>query len=351
MNKVPANMIDRILIVGLGSIGKRHLRIARELVPNADIRILRHRVTSEVPQYSDGCFSSIEEAVAFTPQIAIIANPASFHVPIAQPLAEIGVHLLIEKPLSDSLDGVAQLIETCRNQDAVLLTGYNLRFLPSIQRFRDLLEGCIVGKILSVRCEIGQYLPSWRPGSDYRDGVSARQELGGGVLLELSHEIDYLRWIFGEVTWVKASLSRQSNLEISVEDSAHLVVGFAPSVDNYQLIGMVNLDFIRHDTTRECVAIGERGSLRWNGLTGEVSVYEAGAKGWRMLFNPPQLHDESYIAEWQNLLACVTEGKKPLISGVDGLKVLQIIEAVRKSAISGGQISKVDTGCIKRVDL
>jgi predicted dehydrogenase len=181
--------------------------------------------------------------------------------------------------------------------------------------------------------------------------VSARQELGGGVLLELSHEIDYLRWIFGEVTWVKASLSRQSDLEISVEDSAHLVLGFATSVDNYQLIGTVNLDFIRHDVTRECVAIGERGSLRWNGLTGDVSIFEAGAEGWRVLFNCPQLCDESYIAEWKNLLACVAERETPLISGEDGLRVLEIIEAVRNSAISGGQISKVDEGNIRKINL
>jgi len=344
-------MIDRILIVGLGSIGQRHLRLARELVPNADIRILRHQVTSEVPQHSNGCFSSIEEALAYMPKVAIIANPAPFHIPIAQALAEIGAHLLIEKPLSDSLDGITKLIETCQIRGTVLLIGYNLRFLSSIQHFRDLLYSGIIGKILSVRCEIGQYLPSWRPKSDYRDCVSARQELGGGVLLELSHEIDYLRWIFGEVAWVKASLSRQSDLEISVEDSAHIIMGFAPSFDNYQLIGTVNLDFIRHDTTRECVAIGKRGSLRWNGLTDEVSVYEEGAKGWRMLFNPPQLRDESYIAEWQNLLACVAERKTPLTNGEDGLRVLEIIEAVRNSAISSGRISKVDKGCIKRVDL
>ena len=185
--------IDRILIAGLGSIGRRHLRLARKLIPNADIRILRHLVTSEVPEYSNGCFSTTEEAVAFAPQIAVIATPATFHISTAQPLAEAGVHLLIEKPLSATLNGVSELIDTCRQQRTVLQIGYNLRFLPSLQRFRDLLGQQVIGKLLSVRCEIGQYLPSWRPGTDYRHGVSARRELGGGVLLELSHEIEYLR--------------------------------------------------------------------------------------------------------------------------------------------------------------
>ena len=334
-------MINRVLIVGLGSIGKRHLRLARELLPNADIRVLRHQVTNEVYEYSNGSFCNIEEAVTFAPQIAVIASPATFHIATAQALAEIGVHLLVEKPLSATLSGVTQLLETCEKQGVVMLTGYNLRFLPSLQRYRDLLGESVIGKVLSVRCEIGQYLPSWRPECDYRQGVSARQELGGGALLELSHELDYLRWIFGEVDWVKAILSRQSCLEIDVEDTAHLTLGFTPASDGRQLIATVNLDFIRHDTTRLCIAIGEKGSLRWNGLTGKVSLYEASAKEWRELFRLPHQRDDSYLAEWQNFIACVTEHKTPVITGEDGLKVLHIIEAARNSATSGGQMCEV----------
>ena len=332
-------MINRILIVGLGSIGKRHLRLARELLQNADIRVLRHQAATAVPDSANGSFSSIDEAIAFAPQIAVIANPAPFHIATAQELAEAGVHLLIEKPLSASLNSVMQLLETCQKQGTVLLTGYNLRFLPSLQRFRDLLTENVIGKIFSVRCEIGQYLPSWRPDVDYRQGVSARLELGGGALLELSHELDYLRWIFGEVDWVRATLSHQSGLEIDVEDTAHLTLGFTPAADGSQLIGTVNLDFIRHDTTRLCTAIGEYGSLRWNGLTGGVALYEAGAKEWREIFSHTHQRDDSYLAEWQNFLHCVTENKTPMITGEDGLKVLQIIEAARISAASGGQVT------------
>ncbi len=331
------NMISRLLIVGLGSIGIRHLRIARELFPDADIRVLRHEECLSIPEYANGCFSTIEQAVAFSPQIAVIANPAPFHISVAKQLADVGVHLLIEKPLSLSVDGVPQLIETCHKQGSVLMTGYNLRFLPSLQRLRTLLLENTIGSVLSVRCEIGQYLPSWRPEADYRQSVSARHELGGGVLHELSHELDYLRWIFGEVEWVNATLSRQSTLEIDVEDTAHLTLGFLPVVDKFQLIGTVNLDFIRHDTTRSCTAIGENGTLRWNGLTGIVELYEAGAKEWRELFRHHHQRDDSYLAEWRNFIDCVNEHKKPLVTGEDGLKVLQIIEAARISAASGGQ--------------
>ena len=331
-------MINRVLIVGLGSIGKRHLRLARELLSDADIRVLRHQVCDLIPEHANGCFSSLEQAVDFAPQLAVIASPATFHLSAALPLARAGVHLLVEKPLSASPDGVLQLLEICREQKTVLLTGYNLRFLPSLQRFRDLLNGNVIGRVLSVRCEIGQYLPSWRPDADYRLGVSARRELGGGALLELSHELDYLRWIFGEVECVHAMLSRQSGLELDVEDTAHLLLGFVPDADGHQLIGTVNLDFIRHDTTRLCTAIGENGSLRWNGLTGVVEQFEAGSKAWRELFCQPHQRDDSYLAEWRHFLACVSGQESPLITGEEGLRVLQIIDAACQSSESGSQV-------------
>ncbi len=328
--------IDRILIVGLGSIGKRHLRLARQFYPGADIRVLRHQPTNDLPEYSNGVFSSIEDACAFLPMIAVIASPATFHISTALALAELGVHLLIEKPLSASMTGVVKLLETCKKQNLVLFTGYNLRFLPSLQHFRVLLSEGAIGRILSIRVEVGQYLPSWRSGSDYRKGVSARRELGGGALLELSHELDYLRWIFGEIEWIKATLSRQSDLDIDVEDSAHLVIGFATESKRKQLIGTLNLDFIRHDSTRLCTAIGKNGTLRWNGLIGEVMIYKQENKEWRECFSEQHKSDDSYKAEWINFIAAVTGHKKPLISGEDGLKVLQIIEAAKKSSISHG---------------
>jgi predicted dehydrogenase len=269
----------------------------------------------------------------------VIANPAPFHVAAAQALAGAGVHLLVEKPLSDSLTGVAQLLETCRQQRVGLLAGYNLRFVTSIQRFRNLLSEHIVGRVLSVRCEVGQFLPDWRTDSDYRQSVSAQRKLGGGALLELSHELDYLRWIFGEVAWVHASLSRHSSLELDVEDSAYLTLGFMPTSDFPALIATANLDFIRHDTTRLCTAIGESGSLRWNGVIGCVELYQAGAKQWEELFRRPQQRDDSYLAQWNHLIDCVQQHETSLISGEDGLRVLEIIEAARSSASTGKTVS------------
>lgn len=331
-------VISRILIVGLGSIGMRHLRLARELLPNADIRVFRHQECTSIPEHANSCLSSLDQALDFSPQLAVIASPSTFHMSVAQPLAEAGAHLLVEKPLSASLDGIPQLLEVCRERGVVLLTGYNLRFLPSLIRFRALLSENAIGRVLSVRCEIGQYLPSWRPDTDYRQGVSARRELGGGAVLELSHELDYLRWIFGDVDWVNATLSQQSSLEIDVEDTAHLILGFMPSAKGDQLIATVNLDFIRHDTTRLCTAIGENGSLRWNGLTGAVERFDAGATEWDEIFRHNHQRDDSYLAEWRHMLTCIEEHETPLVTGEDGFKVLQIIAAARQASETGGRV-------------
>ena len=327
-------MINRILIVGHGSIGQLHLRIARDLLPDADIRVLRHQKCESIPEYANGCMSSLNDALAFMPQAAVIASPSTFHMETALPLAGAGVHLLVEKPLAASLSSTAQLLASCLERGNVLMTAYNLRFLPSLNTFREKILSGFIGKVISVRCEVGQYLPSWRPGSDYRQSVSASRALGGGALLELSHEIDYLRWIFGEVLWVRASLSKQSNLDIDVEDTAHLILGFESDADGRKLIASLNMDFVRHDATRQCLAIGEQGSLRWNGLTGSVEHFNAGANEWDEVFKHLPDRDESYMTEWQHFIASISNGTHPLIGGNDGLVVLKIIDAARFSAVT-----------------
>lgn len=325
-------MLERLLIVGLGSIGSRHARIARMLMPQAEIAVLRHSNCHNLPDGIDHCYTILEEAIRFAPDAAVISNPATHHLEVALPLAQAGVHLLVEKPIAAGLEGVDELISTCQADNLVLMTAYNLRFLPSLQHFRELLEENVIGRVLSVRAEAGQYLPSWRPEADYRDTVSAKKSLGGGVLLELSHEIDYLRWLFGDVQWVSATLHTQSDLEIDVEDTAHLTLGFVENNDSKPLIASVNMDFVRHDSTRTCVVVGESGSLRWNGILGTVEHLEKDQTNWQPSFSHSPQKDDSYVAEWKHFIDCVAQESQPLISGHDGLAVLKVIQASRDSS-------------------
>ena len=333
-------MLRTLLVVGLGSIGRRHARLIRALVPGVQIVAWRHQSHGEANEPGiDHSVTNLREALGFSPQVAVIANPASYHLDVALPLGKAGVHLLIEKPISSTTQNVSELIEVCRAQGVVLMTGYNLRFLPSLQRFREILEERRVGRILSVRAEIGQFLPSWRPGSDYRQTVSAQAALGGGVLLELSHDIDYLRWLFGEINWVNAICCKQSSLEIDVEDTAHLVLGFAGHSGCVPIIATLNMDCIRHDTTRTCTVIGEKGTLRWNAVSGTVDIFEEGRDIWQTLSTQHPQRDESYLAEWRHFLSCICEGVPPFVTGADGLAVLQVIEAARQSSQSRTVVS------------
>jgi len=332
-------MIERILIVGLGSIGKRHVRILQEIVPNVEITVLRHKECQDLSVLGiKNCVTNIIQALKFKPQAAIISNPASFHIDVATQLAQEHVHLLIEKPISNSTKGVAELIDICSNNGTVLMTGYNLRFLPSLLKFRSLLRDGFCGSVFSVRAEVGQYLPSWRPESDYKKDVSANATLGGGVLLELSHEIDYMRWLFGEVEWVNAIELKQGNLEIDVEDTLHMILGFENTADKKPIVATLSMDFIRHDSTRSCTVIADRGTLRWNGVDGDIKYFEQGNTDWQLLYENKNERDSSFTAELDHFLKCITKADKPKITGNDGLVVLKIIEAIRESSSIGSKV-------------
>lgn len=328
--------MQRVLIVGYGSIGQRHLRIVRESLPDAMIMVYRHRLTTVSHEAVDLVTSSIDEVRSFAPEAAIIANPAPFHLQIAIVLAEMGCHILIEKPISDKSDSVEDLLVTIRATGVICQVGYNLRYLSSLSRFRDLIKEGLVGRPLSVRCEVGQHLPNWRPGTDYRTGVSARSDLGGGVLLELSHEIDYLQWIFGDVEWVSSWVGNLGGLDIDVEDTAHLVLGFQSKDLNQRVIANLNLDFIRHDTTRIFTVIGEDGSLRWNGLTGVIDICTSGDNRWDQHLVIPHQYDDSYRAQWADFLTVISDKREPLVDSRAGLAVLKVVEAAKISAQNNG---------------
>ena len=334
-------MFSRLLIVGLGSIGNRHKELVHRLFPNAEVEVLRLRDKTQLVDLDSKSLTTIQDAKEFSPEIAVLCTPSTTHISLALDLAKSGVHLLIEKPISQSSEGVLELLQECASRNVVLMVGYNLRYLKSLQEFRRQISEGLIGNPLSVRCEVGQYLPNWRPKKDYRESVSAKRELGGGVLLELSHEIDYLRWIFGEVDWVRATLLRQSELEIDVEDTAHLTIGFEKSSSSRQFVAHLNMDFIRHDTTRNCIVIGDRGSLRWDGILGEVSLFQAGEKSWKTLFTNDNGIEETYTSEWQELISAIEEKRHPAVTGEDGLRVVEIIEAACLSSRSGIQTTVI----------
>jgi predicted dehydrogenase len=325
-------MLERVLVVGLGSIGRRHARLIRQADPKVKIAALRRvGAQSEGEEWIDRVFQSVGDAILqFRPQAAIVANPATLHLETSMALARAGIHLMVEKPLAATQEGVAELISVCEAQQLVLATGYNLRFSPSLGAFKNQMSH--VGRLISVRAEVGQYLPGWRPEVDYRYTVSASRALGGGALLELSHELDYLLWIFGDVSSICSKVGHQSELEVDVEDTAHVVMSLGAQPGEREVKIRLDLDLYRHDTTRTCVAIGTAGSLRWNGITGTVELFEPGAADWRQTFEHKPQRDETYLNQWEHFQECVRSGSRPVADGIAGLKVLRLIDAAREAS-------------------
>jgi len=330
-------MIKKILIVGAGSAGTRHLNIAKALFPKATVALLTNRSSIDSDLSPDMHFVDSKDAVSFQPDIAVISGAASSRIEVCTLLANSGVHLLIEKPISNTTKGVADLIEICQAKKLVLAVGYNLRFNASLIAFRESLNSQVIGKPLLVNCEVGQFLPSWRENIDYRQSVSSKQELGGGVLLELSHEIDYLTWVFGKINWVRATVMKQSSLEIDVEDSAFLTLGIE-NLNNPNLVANLSMDFIRHDFKRSCVVVGEKGTLKWDGVSQEVSLLLKDESLWKLLSKTNNSANDSYTNEWNDFVSCIDSGNRPRASGIDGLNALEVIESALESAPTGSQI-------------
>src|SRR3954469_18236676 len=186
----------RVLISGLGSIGRRHLRnLLRLGVGDILLHRTRPDPLEEAPELP--VFTDLARALAERPDVVIVSNPTAHHLRVAVPAAEAGCHLFIEKPLSHSWDGVEELLATIRGRKLIAMMGFDLRFEPGLRRIKGLLAGGAIGRVTAIQAQVGQYLPDWHPGEDYRRGVSARKETGGGVILDLIHELDYVTWLVG----------------------------------------------------------------------------------------------------------------------------------------------------------
>lgn len=324
----------RILIVGTGSMGNRHFEIARKLFPRAEIAV--YSESGRKAQFPR-MFSSKSEIELFQPEISVIANQASHHIEFANFLVKVGSHLLIEKPISSNMEGIDETFELRKITNSKILVGYNLRYLPSFRTVQSLLKDKRVGRVLDVRIEVGQSLETWRPGRDYRETVSARKIDGGGVLRELSHELDYLIELFGFPLWVQANISKVSDLEIDVEDVAHIILGLTDE-NRAEFMVSLHLDFIRRDTKRKITVIGSEATLDWNLLDGCVSLKTSDSHKQEM--SPPGQESmaETYTREWEDLIESINSDSEPVSSLVSSVKTLEVILAAEESQKNGSKV-------------
>lgn len=336
LDKHTMSIRKNALIVGHGSIGSRHKSVveACESVDKTTTIGQRDFDLAFEGKTSDERDEYLYELAGGKPDFVIIAGPASTHIKTASYFVNMNVPMIIEKPLSHNCDGVNNFLSSVDSKQLCVSVGYNLRFVSSLQRFKQVIDDGVLGEIHSVRCEVGQYLPDWRPDADYKQSVSANASMGGGVLLELSHEIDYLQWIFGPIKAVSGYVKNTDRLDIDVEDTAHLLFSLTKKQDKKSLMVSVDMDFIRRDPTRVCLVIGEHGTLRWDGIADEVSIYNTDHSQWKLVYKGNMSRDESYKKALHLFIDCIDNNRSPLVTANDGSSVLNVIEAIRQSSDS-----------------
>lgn len=324
----------KILIAGYGSIGKRHFDNLRALGVK-DFVFLRSNNskldTSELAEYP--VEHTVAAALAHEPNAVVVANPTALHLDVAIPAAAQGCSLLLEKPLSHSMERIHELQAAVAASGSRVLVGFQWRFHPTLQIAAEILRSGQLGRVLSARAHWGEYLPNWHPYEDYRQGYSARADLGGGVVLTLCHPFDYLRWLLGEATGLWATLAHSDELEIAVEDQAEIGLEFANGA-----LASVHLDYVQQPPSHTLQIVCTQGRLEWDAGTG--TLLQIDARGEQREFAPEAGFERNhlFIAQTRHFLEVVQGVAQPLCTLQDGVRALEIALAAHQAHQEGVRV-------------
>ncbi|HXC23351.1 MAG TPA: GNAT family N-acetyltransferase [Solirubrobacteraceae bacterium] len=319
----------RVAVLGQGSIGRRHAEIALAL---------GHELTVYDPDPTvapaPGALTSasarecIERADA-----AVVASPSSEHVAHARMAIELGVPVLVEKPLA--LDGAhaAELDFLARERGTMLSVAMNLREHPGVRALSALVAEGAPGSILRASAWCGSWLPGWRPTGDYRESYSARSELGGGVLLDVAvHELDYLLCLTGPACSVSAVARHTSELEADVEDVALIMLELASGG-----VAEVSVDYLDRSYTRGCRIVGSAGTLQWSWE--EQLLTHRDASGATHRRTVPSDVAPTYRKQLERFLQATREAAPAPVPAASARQVLAVIDAARISARDGRRVA------------
>ena len=303
----------KVLIIGLGSIAKKHIKVLTELVKTVDFYAFRSdknaSVYGEVINIYDW---KVIRSIDF--HFALISSPSALHLTNLKELSELNIPMMVEKPFLINLNQIKEF-EKLRFDNQIIYVACNLRFHPVIVFIKDYLSHN-PSKINEVSAYCGSYLPAWRPDQDYREIYSSKNELGGGVHLDLIHEPDYLIYLFGEPTSVEISNRKVSNLEIDTFDSSHYLFQY----NNFQ--AEITLNYFRKDTKRTLEIVREKDTLLVNFM--ENSVVD--------LVNNIELFKEeipsiyiTYKKQMEYFLSCIENNTLPMNSPKEAIAILKCV--------------------------
>ena len=334
--------MNTILVIGYGSIGRRHVF---NILKNTNFKIIviskRNKIIKndfkQIPQnildnrleISD----SLEKSFLQNPKIAFISNETSKHISVGIKLAKNGIDIFIEKPLSNSLNDIKEFEKIIINKKLISMVGCNFRFFPPFKEIKKLVDKKIMGQIYSIQLENNSYLPDWHPYENYEKGYAANKNLGGGVTLTQIHELDYLCWIFGLPIEVTTIMDKISTLKIDVDDISESIIKFANSS-----IAKIHLDFIQRPFYKSCKIIGSKGIISWNSDENKIKLFDSKKQKWNehKILNNYKLSskkiNQMYVDELLYFLNCVKKRNQPMNNLSEARTILNVALSMKKSS-------------------
>jgi predicted dehydrogenase len=322
--------MKKIAVIGLGNIATRHHHNLKLLFPSAELLVMSAsgRMPKENTDQFDVIASSIDELIKAKVELVIVASPAPFHALHSIPFIEAGIPTLIEKPVTASIEDAEAIASAIELHQTPVSIGYCLRYLPSAQKLKILLEQGSIGTLYNAHIEIGQYLPDWRPKKDYRTSVSAQKKLGGGALFELSHELDYAQWLLGPLEVKYSILRATEELALDVEDIADII-----TTTKLGAVATIHLDFLQRKAHRQCSFVGSKGRIEWDLILNQLTLITA--TGTSVLYSDPEWDkNQMYLAMIEDFMQMIEKNRHSCIKFSEAINTVALIDEIKQQAIN-----------------
>ncbi|WP_346316651.1 Gfo/Idh/MocA family oxidoreductase [Chitinophaga sp. YIM B06452] len=300
-----------VLIIGLGSIAKKHIDALTAIAPaRFKIYALRSGKGNGDVEGITNVFSLEDAGVSF--DFAIVSNPTFNHYETLRSLSACRIPLFIEKPLFHNLLNGQALVDELSRNSPLTYVACNLRFHPCILYLKEMLATG-THRVNEVNVYGGSYLPEWRPGADFRKIYSANRSMGGGVHLDLIHELDYVTWLWGMPAEVRSTLRNRSSLAIDVVDYANYLLGY----DDFSV--NITLNYYRRDARRTCEIVFDDGTVTADLIGQKIMA------GNELLFSSSASIHDTYTAQMKYFLSAMENRDLPAMNNIrEAFEVLKI---------------------------
>jgi len=325
------------LIIGFGSIGQRHFHNLKKLGIEMAVCDVNKNQLKKVPEkLTSKKFHDLDSALLFTPDFSVICTFPDTHIDIANKCLKANSHVFIEKPISNSLIDVEKTLQYANHRRLKVAIGYNMRFDPGLNLMKKLLQSN--NSIpLSVQSQWGLHISKWQPRKSFEHHYALKK--GNEIILDDSHEYDYLRWMLeDEVTHVYCQTNKMKLIKTETESVAIINLRFRKGT-----IGTIMMDYVRPNYERSCYIITKKSALKWKFILDsakenyqtrcESIIKKTNITSKSQILEKFKIKlNDMYTKEIIHFLHCITNNNKPIIDGYEGLKTLRIGLAAIKSS-------------------